>query len=613
MLRIHHPRPCSRPDAGVFAPQASAFTVLPAARDGEALLSVRREGGPSAEGLPAEAVLEYEVELRELREVQVLCDGLLLQKTLVRAPKGPGSWELPGERAEVRCSWRGEVEATGFVFRGEAPFRYSRADASLLRVWRELKMKRGEVAELKVAPELAYGPGGEPELGVPPGASLLLRVAMGDWNDVEDVSPGRDGSALKVVESRGEGWQRPMQRYVCTLSLEVEVRACAESAPEKVAPEAEVTMALGGGSVEAPLEEVSRLAGLGAWGVGAALDVLLPTMQRRERAVLRCSQALVGGPHERVDVRATLSSWVRVEPVPHTAEAVVRTVLVEAEQEHERPNEDARCEITFAVRAAGSGALLEEATEPVSVVQGDGAVIRAIDAALLEMKRGEVALLRAPAAWCYGEGSGYTRPAGFPADEAEAEVEAEVRLVGFERGKEAWAMSLAERLASQLKKKEQGNALFRRGEFERALRRYEASNSRAPEAADLAKAIEAASCGGDEEAASAANERKAAAEQVRLACLVNMAACQLRLGEHGAAAKSCSAALDIAPGSAKALFRRGQARLALAELSGAKEDLLAAAKADPKSREVRAALTQLKAAQGRAREEERGAFGGIFT
>ena len=116
----------------------------------------------------------------------------------------------------------------------------------------------------------------------------------------------------------------------------------------------------------------------------------------------------------------------------------------------------------------------------------------------------------------------------------------------------------------------------------------------------MAKAIEAASCGGDEEAASAANERKAAAEQVRLACLVNMAACQLRLGEHGAAAKSCSAALDIAPGSAKvpargrhslqrvrdasvtrpqALFRRGQARLALAELSGAKEDLLAAAKA----------------------------------
>ena len=139
----------------------------------------------------------------------MLCDGLLLQKTLVRAPKGPGSWELPGERAEVRCSWRGEVEATGFVFRGEAPFRYSRADASLLRVWRELKMKRGEVTELKVAPELAYGSGGEPELGVPPDASLLLRVAMGDWNDVEDVSPGRDGSALKVVEIHPRSTRTP--------------------------------------------------------------------------------------------------------------------------------------------------------------------------------------------------------------------------------------------------------------------------------------------------------------------------------------------------------------------------------------------------------------------
>ena len=84
MLRIHHPRPCSRPDAGVFAPQASAFTVLPAARDGEALLSVRREGGPSAEGLPAEAVLEW---MEAVQQVHVRAhdahDGARLQQAVL--------------------------------------------------------------------------------------------------------------------------------------------------------------------------------------------------------------------------------------------------------------------------------------------------------------------------------------------------------------------------------------------------------------------------------------------------------------------------------------------------------------------------------------------------
>ena len=65
-------------------------------------------------------------------------------------------------------------------------------------------------------------------------------------------------------------------------------------------------------------------------------------------------------------------------------------------------------------------------------------------------------------------------------------------------------------------------------------------------------------------------------------CLLNRAACYLKLGHSLAAVADCNAVLLAQPESVKALFRRGQAFANVGNLARAKTDLTAAAKLSPK-------------------------------
>lgn len=60
---------------------------------------------------------------------------------------------------------------------------------------------------------------------------------------------------------------------------------------------------------------------------------------------------------------------------------------------------------------------------------------------------------------------------------------------------------------------------------------------------------------------------------MRLKCALNLASCHLRLGEHADAVRECSEVLEAQPGDRKALYRRGQAHLALQEYGSAVTDL----------------------------------------
>jgi hypothetical protein len=423
-----------------------------------------------------------------------------------------------------------------------------------------------------------------------------------------------------------------------------------------------VIVTIGGGSIEPALRAASEAAGCGEWGVGGALDLLLPLMQQGEEAELWCGPAFIGGPHSRVDVWARLRRWTRVEEVPETAGLVVRRVVREAGEQYERPGEDAVCTVRFTVRreaggedteggkedaeggaggeedteggpaweaagdTGGGGAVLESTgAEPREWILGDGRLLPCIDAALREMKRGEVARLTAPPAWAYAPpGGGVALPPALTAGSAaEVGVVVLLELVKFVRAKEAWEMSVAEKAASQLRRKGQGNAAFARGQYERAVRMYEAANTRAPTEADFDKEEKGEgkgeggrekgevgeSVGGD---AGVGGADRASVASTKLACFVNLAACHLKLGAPSAAETVCTSALEISPTHAKALFRRGQARMAMAEFGLAKADLTAAARADPTAREPRKALAELQAAVDKAKRDEKSAFGGIF-
>ena len=73
-----------------------------------------------------------------------------------------------------------------------------------------------------------------------------------------------------------------------------------------------------------------------------------------------------------------------------------------------------------------------------------------------------------------------------------------------------------------------------------------------------------------------ADHASAAAHELRTKCALNLASCHLRLAEYPAVVRECSEVLTTSPNERKALYRRGQAHLALCQHAQAVSDLRAA-------------------------------------
>ena len=107
-------------------------------------------------------------------------------------------------------------------------------------------------------------------------------------------------------------------------------------------------------------------------------------------------------------------------------------------------------------------------------------------------------------------------------------------------------------------------------------------------------------------------DRLAQVSSALVSCYLNVSQCQLKLQHWEAADTSCSRVLDIEKSHIKALFRRGVARTSLERFEEAMDDLKAACTLDPKSKDIREAHANAKAAHDAHKQAERQAFGGMF-
>ena len=371
-----------------------------------------------------------------------------------------------------------------------------------------------QVCELKVAPALGYGAAGAPDLGVPPNAELFITVELLHWVGVEDISATKDGSMLKRVLRRGQGWERARARYEVKLDLEVRR---SPSAP--VASSAEglvVTLGAIASNVEVAeigtrlVEKEGAVTGASPADLAARLETLLPLMQLYETAELRVSVpktagagadagAVAGADGALMCLKVRLESWTAVEEVPFTDGLVIKKILRESEKgDHLTPNEESICVVRYTVRRLAStaqgegggapswrtdGEVLEEVPieRPRTFMQSEGGaagVLPCIDAAVRHMKSGELVQLTAAAAWAYGSPS-FDSTGPFLARESAVVIELE--LLSFVRAKETWSMDGEERLAAQMRFKSRGNKLFARGEYRFALHKFVHPSLSAPE------------------------------------------------------------------------------------------------------------------------------------
>lgn len=514
------------------------------------------------------------------KEVKLTPDGGV-KKTITVAGEG---YETPETGDEVSVHYVGTLlDGTEFDSsrsRGQ-PFVFKVGQGAVIKGW-DLgvpTMTKGQRATLVCAPEYAYGAAGSPPT-IPPNATLKFDVELLSWKSVKDIAG--DGGVIKAVSAEGTGWKTPTDRD--------EVRV-------KFALKAE------GGDSAAGLTSPNDGAGEAVFTLSDApakgLAVALRTMKKGETATLTLKP-----PYSGLDEGATdgptlsgpveLVGWATVEDVTPDG-GVVKKMIVDSDAwQKATPGSTVKVKLTATVLGADgtpAGPPFIDG-EDLEFVVDEEQVPDGLDRAVATLAEGERALVTATAAYAYGEAGGGGKDG--KAVPPGASVQWDVALERLTKAKEPWEMDDGEKLEAATQAKEKGNAAFKAGKWDAAIKKYKRA---------LSMVEYDTGFGAD---------AKAGAAELKKAVNLNLAAAHLKLSAWKDAAAAADAVLAKDGSNAKALFRRAQAKLGTQDFLDAERDARAAVDADPSSRDARALLARVKKESAAYDKKQRAAYSGLF-
>jgi len=238
---------------------------------------------------------------------------------------------------------------------------------------------------------------------------------------------------------------------------------------------------------------------------------------------------------------------------------------------------------------------------------GVGQVIKGWDTGICTMKRGEKCILRCRSDYAYGDGGS---PPKIPGG---ATLNFEVELFSWkEKVKSAGQMSMEERRAYATKMKEQGTEAFKAGDWATAVNRYQDGADYITHTSD----DDDHGSSGEDDDEKPADEKPAELseedKQLAVALLNNSAMANLKLGESDAAKFDCVKALEYDHKNVKAMFRKGQAELALGNFKECVEVCGRMLEEDPQNKD--AEQLKLKAAHAvqKQKKNEKAMYSKMF-
>ncbi|KAJ4841871.1 Peptidyl-prolyl cis-trans isomerase fkbp65 [Turnera subulata] len=487
-----------------------------------------------------------------------------LKKKLVKEGEG---WETPSSGDEVEVHYTGTLlDGTKFDSSRDrgTPFKFKLGQGQVIKGWDEgiKTMKKGENAIFTIPPELAYGKSGSPPT-IPPDATLQFDVELLSWSSVKDIC--KDGGIFKKVLVEGEKWDNPKDLDEVFVKYEARL--------------ADGTIISKSGGVEFTV---------GDGYFCPALAKAVKTMKKGEKVLLTVKPQYGFGedgrpatgdegavpPNANLDIVLELISWNSVSDVTKDKK-VMKKILKEGEG-YERPNDGTVVQVKLIGKLIDGTIFVKKGhdEEPPSEFKIDEEqVVDGLDRAVKTMKKGEVALVIIQPEYGFGASETKQELANVPAN---ATLYYEIEMISFTKEKESWDMNTQEKIEAAGKKKEEGNALFKTGKYDRASRRYEKA----------VNFIEYDSSFNDEE--------KQQSKALKISCKLNNAACKLKLKDYKQAEKLCTKVLELDSRNVKALYRRAQAYMGLVDLELAEMDIKKALEIDPDNRDVKLEYKILK-------------------
>ncbi|XP_058495430.1 peptidyl-prolyl cis-trans isomerase FKBP8 isoform X1 [Solea solea] len=217
------------------------------------------------------------------------------------------------------------------------------------------------------------------------------------------------------------------------------------------------------------------------------------------------------------------------------------------------------------------GTLIEQQTN-VAFTLGDGDIIQALDLTVQLMEMGEKAFIQTNAKYAYGIHGSHD-----PEIPPNTDLSLEVELLEATDAQDLELLPPIEKIALANLKRERGNIHYQRGDYAFAVNSYSI-------ALQITESSSKVDISPEEE-----NELM----DVKVKCLNNMAACQLKLDHHDAALKSCVSVLAHQPENVKALFRMGKVLALQGEYTEAIQSLRRALRLEAKNKTIHAELSKL--------------------
>nr|AAI52651.1 FK506 binding protein 8 [Danio rerio] len=228
--------------------------------------------------------------------------------------------------------------------------------------------------------------------------------------------------------------------------------------------------------------------------------------------------------------------------------------------------------VTIHLKTALTNGTVVDELKDLSFTLGDGDVLQALDLTVQLMEMGEKALIEAAAKYAYGA-LGSSAPAVPP----DADLLLEVQLLSADEALDLELMPPSERIILANRKRERGNVHYQRADYAFAVNSY-----------GIALQITETSSRVD-----ISQEEEEELLDMKVKCLNNMAAAQLKLDHYEAALRSCVSVLAHQPDNVKALFRKGKVLALQGEFAEAIKTLKMALKLEPSNKTIHAELSKL--------------------